>query len=153
MGRRSTKEILYIESLVRKIKEEENETSPTEIGKILLEKYGKKVSKQTLLNMCSKAIPSSNGSNNDQDIELEYEDNPEIQKINERIQTLDSDFRNAVSVTDRCKLSNQLDSAQKSKLEMKKILREAEMLKRKTETALYIVKFGEPTVVKKEKKQ
>ncbi len=53
MGRRSSEEIENIEKIIKKIKEE-GETSPTKIAKILKEQYGQEVSKQTLLNICSK---------------------------------------------------------------------------------------------------
>jgi len=145
MGRRSSEEIENIEKIIKKIKEE-GETSPTKIAKILKEQYGQEVSKQTLLNICSKTASKENKQ--DADIELEYEDNPDIVKINERIKTLEKDFKDAVSVSDRCKLSGQLDSAQESKLKMKKILREAELLQRNSDKTQFIVKFGEPTVIK-----
>jgi hypothetical protein len=147
MGRRSSEEIANIEKTIKKIKDETGETSPTKISKILKEQYGQEVSKQTLLNICSKTnvVKEQGGTLG---IELEYEDNPDIIKINERIKTLEKDFKNADSVSDRCKLSGQLDSAQESKLKMKKILREAELLQRNSDKTQFIVKFGEPTVIK-----
>jgi Zn-dependent oligopeptidase len=145
MSRRSKEEMQYIFNLIKKIKEENPSIGPMEIGKILHDKYNKNLSKQTLLDSCNmiqirQNTPTSN-------IELEYEDNPEIIKINERIAALEIDFKNAESATDRNKYNSALNDTQKSKLEMKKILREAEMLKKNSDKAQYIVKFGEPTVI------
>lgn len=147
MAKRSKEDMALIETLIKKIMLEENETSPTKIAVVLKEKYNKEVSKPTLLSICSrykdKATPS--------DLELEYEDHPEIKKINKRIEILEKDFKGAESVSDRCRVSSQIDSAQESKLKMKKTLRETEIITANSNKAQYIVKFGDPTITKKQK--
>ena len=166
MGRRSADEISQIKGLIKKIVLEEGVDSPSIVLRILNERYNINIAKQTLLKMCSEAKSLKNEPSvvevgwNDltppsvdspiitEESALEYEDNPEIIKINQRIKVLEKDFKDAVSVNERCKLSGQLDSAQKSKLDMKKTLREADLLKRSSTIAKYIVKFGEPTVIK-----
>jgi Zn-dependent oligopeptidase len=82
------------------------------------------------------------------DIALEYENNPEIVKINERIKKLESDFDNATTAADRQKFNAALNDTQESKLKLKKILREAEMLKRTSDKKTIVVTFGTPEVIK-----
>jgi len=144
MARRSKEDIALIESLIKKIMLEENETSPSKIGIILKEKYNKDISKPTLLSIVSRFKDKTSPS----DLELEYEDHPEIKKINGRITMMEKDFKDAGSASDRCKISSQIDSAQESKLKMKKTLREIEIITANSNKAQYIIKFGEPTVVK-----
>lgn len=163
MGRRSVDEINYIKETIKKIMLNDGLTSPSMIEKVLKERYGLSVAKQTLLKMCDEVKITNSAPNVeiekqvDSDTEtvgeenqLEYETHPDIMKINRRIAVLESDFKKAVSVNERCKLSGQLDSAQKSKLDMKKTLREADLLKRSSNISKYVVKFGEPTVIKKD---
>ncbi|RPI86178.1 MAG: hypothetical protein EHM34_00340 [Nitrosopumilales archaeon] len=149
MARRSKDDIAAIESLIQKIMTEENETSPSKIGIILKDKYNKEVSKPTLLSIVSRFKNKKNQQPSD--LELEFEDHPEIIKINSRIATLEKDFKSASSVSDRCKISSQIDSAQESKLKMKKTLRETEILTANSNKAQFIIKFGEPTVIKNAK--
>jgi len=150
MARRSKEDIALIETLIKKIMMEENETSPSKIGVILKDKYNKEVSKPTLLAIVSRFKEKTKPS----DLELEYENHPEIIKINGRIAALEKAFRAAEKVEDdtrMCKLNNEIDSAQESKLKMKKTLREIEIITSNSEKAQYVVKFGEPTVVKNTK--
>ena len=174
MSRRSNSEINEIKAIVKKIMLEENITSPARIAEILKEQYWKTLSKQTLLNICteiknsglvnkveqtdtlpeltsSEPVTTPIGAATKKAIELEYDDNPEILKINERIKELEKEFNRAESTSDKCKLNSELCSAQKAKLEMKKILRETEMTRHNTEKKQYIVRFGEPTVTEKKK--
>lgn len=144
MARRSKEDIALIESLIKKIMVEGNETSPSKIGVILKEKYNKDISKPTLLSIVSRFKERSGSF----DLELEYEDHPEIKKINGRITTMEKDFKDAESASDRCKISSQIDSAQESKLKMKKTLREIEIITANSNKAQYIIKFGEPVVIK-----
>jgi len=172
MSRRSNSEINEIKAIVKKIMLEENITSPARIAEILKEQYWKTLSKQTLLNICteiknsglvnkveqtdtlpeltsSEPVTTPIGAATKKAIELEYDDNPEILKINERIKELEKEFNRAESTSDyrkKCKLNSELCSAQKAKLEMKKILRETEMTRHNTEKKQYIVTFGEPKV-------
>jgi hypothetical protein len=166
MGRRSSGEIIEIKEIIKKIILEEHVTSPARIAEILREQYWKTVSKQTLLNMCSEIknaglvttvehveetqevtpIEPTMSATTKKAIELEYDDNPEILKINERIKELEKEFNRAESTSDKCKLNSELCSAQKAKLEMKKILRETEMTRHNTEKKQYIVRFGEPKI-------
>jgi hypothetical protein len=129
---------------------EENETSPSKIGEILEEKYNQSISKPTLLSIVSRIKEKTKSS----DLELEYENHPEIIKINGRIAALEKAFKSAEKSEDdsrMCKLNNEIDSAQESKLKMKKTLREIEIITSNSNKAQYIVKFGEPTVVKNTK--
>lgn len=144
MARRSKDDISAIEALIKKIMLENGETSPTKIAETLKDTYNKEVSKPTLLSIVSRLKNKTKPS----DLELEYETHPEIMKINNRIATLEKDFKSAESVSDRCKISSQIDSAQESKLKMKKTLRETEILTANSNKAQFIVKFGEPTVIK-----
>jgi hypothetical protein len=150
MGRRSKDDVALIKTLIEKIMLEENETSPSKIGEILEEKYNQSISKPTLLSIVSRIKEKTKSS----DLELEYENHPEIIKINGRIAALEKAFKSAEKSEDdsrMCKLNNEIDSAQESKLKMKKTLREIEIITSNSNKAQYIVKFGEPTVVKNTK--
>jgi len=150
MGRRSKEDISFIKTLIEKIIMEEKETSPAKIDIILKEKYNKEISKPTLLSIVSKIKEKTKSS----DLELEYENHPEIIKINGRIAALEKAFKSAEKSEDdtrMCKLNNEIDSAQESKLKMKKTLREIEIITSNSNKAQYVVKFGEPTVVKNTK--
>jgi hypothetical protein len=145
MGRKSNEEMKILESMIKKIVEEHPEASSTEVAKILQDEYGKDISKPTLLGMMSHFKAKMDSSD---DLELEYEDHPEIVRINERIATLEKDFKGADNISDRCKISGQLDSAQKTKMDIKLKIQTAKIEKMKSYQAKYIITFGEPTVVK-----
>lgn len=145
MARRSNEEISSIKKLIEKIMIEDKETSPSKIEKILKDKYGQTISKQTLSNICSEIDPRI--INKDSDLELEYENHPEIIKINERIKKLEKDFDTAESATDRNKYNSALNDTQESKLRLKKAIREVEILKKNSDKAQYIIKFGTPEVI------
>jgi len=143
MAKRSKEDMALIESLIKKIMMEENETSPSKIAIILKEKYDKKVSKPTLLSMVSQFKDRTNPS----DLELEYENHPEIKKINGRITVLETDFKSADNVSDRCRLAGQIDSAQESKMKLKLEIKKREVITANSNKAQYMVRFGEPTVI------
>lgn len=148
MARRSNEEMNTIENATKQLMTEEKIDGPQNLQDKLKEKCGIEISKQTALNLFDKyknvvILPSSNI-----DVALEYEDNPEIIKINERIQKLEKDFDNAETATDRQKFNSALNDTQESKLKLKKILREAEMLKRTSDRKTIIVTFGTPEVIK-----
>jgi hypothetical protein len=64
---------------------------------------------------------------------------------------LKKEFKNAISIPDKCKLSGQIDSAQESKAKIKKILREADNIKQNTNAAKVNVYFDGPSVVESKK--
>ena len=128
-------------SLIKKICEEHNTKSPTEVGRIARTIYNESISTKILTKYCGQNVKQDS----------EFEDNPEIIEITSRIETLRDDFKKASSVADRCRLSGQLDSAQESKAKIKKLLREAEQIRRSSDKAQYIVKFGEPQVIEMKK--
>lgn len=154
MPRRSNAEMSSIENAIKQLMNEEHVDGPNKLKDRLKEKYGLDISKQTAFNLYGKyknsITTNTTGevAQNTVGVELEYEDNPEIVKINERIKKLEKDFDNATSATDRQKFNAALNDTQESKLKLKKILREAEMLKRNSDKQQWTVTFGTPEVIK-----
>lgn len=148
MARRSNEEMNTIENATKKLMTEEQLDGPQKLQDKLKEKCGIEISKQTAQNLFDKYHNAATIAPSNTDIALEYEDNPEIIKINERIRKLEKDFDNAETATDRQKFNSALNDTQESKLRMKKILREAEMLKRTSDRKTVIVTFGTPEVIK-----
>jgi len=145
--RRPKSEINVIKTHVKQILNEQPNASLATVDRLLQERHEKHVSDKTLASMVSEI--KTEIAHAPDDSTIEYDDNPEIIEINLRIETLKKDFKNAESVSDRCKLSGQLDSAQKARLELKKILSEIQLNQNNVERKTYIIKFGEPQVIKK----
>jgi hypothetical protein len=137
-----------IENATKQLMTEEKLDGPQKLQDRLKEKCGIEISKQTALNLFDKYKTKSISIQNDTDVSLEYENNPEIVKINERIKKLEKDFDNATTASDRQKFNTALNDTQESKLKLKKILREAEMLKRTSDRKTVVVTFGTPEVIK-----
>jgi len=154
VGRRTIEQMEHLNNLIKKIMLDESTSSPAKINQILKEQYNENISKQSLLNIInslSASLTQTKSDTGNSVISLEYEGHPEIKEINTRIEVLKEDFKHAESVADKCKISNELNSTQESKLRMKKTLKEAEMLQRNSDKAQYIITFGEPKVIDKAK--
>jgi|GEM_PF-3017400 len=165
MGRRKLQEVSIIKDLIIRIITENNIDSPSVIVRKLKEEYGKNVSRnfvsdtvneykksQTGYGILTENIYNAEGSEVScvAILEMEYENHPEIIKINNRIKTLQNDFDKTVSVTERCRISGQIDSAQETKLKLKKILKETEMMAEKSNKIQYVVYFDGPDVALKD---
>jgi hypothetical protein len=153
MSRKSTQEMLIMEDLVIRIITEHQEKSPSQILKYLKEEYQTSISRPTLDKILTK-LEKAELKTESKDLyvpvlEMEYENHQEIIKINLRIKTLQEDFANAESVNDRCKISGQIDSAQETKLKLKKILKETDMIAEKSKKVQYEVYFDGPLIAKK----
>jgi len=151
MGRKSSQEISIIRDLVKKIILDLKIESPARIMEVLNNEYNKKVSKPVLLKMVREIKNANLPQIVPENLELEYENHPEIIAINNRIKVLLEDFRTANTVAERCKISNQIDSAQETKLKLKKILKETEAVAERNVKIQYVVYFDGPTVAEKEK--
>jgi hypothetical protein len=150
--RKTKQEMLIMEDLIKRIMVEHDTDSPAVIKRYLQDDYQKNISKTKLLEICNKykTKPSISDSS---DLTVEYEDHPEIISINQRIKVLEGDFKIASSISDKCRLSNQIDSARESKAKIKKILKETDLLTESKNKVQYIIKFGEPSELKVDKKE
>lgn len=148
MSRRTNAEMDMIENATKQLITNGEIGGPQELKDKLKERHSFDISKQTAQSLFDKYKIVSNESKVDLDTALEYENNPEIVKINERIKKLESDFDNATTASDRQKFNTALNDTQESKLKLKKILREADMLKRTSDKKTIVVKFGTPEVIK-----
>jgi len=147
MARRSNTEMNTIEDTAKKIIKDEKLDGPQDLQEKLKSRFGIDISKQTAIKLFGKYETQPMSPPSSTDIALEYENNPEIVKINERIKKLESDFDNATTASDRQKFNTALNDTQESKLKLKKILREAEMLKRTSDKKTIVVTFGIPDVI------
>jgi uncharacterized UPF0160 family protein len=147
MSRRTNAEMGVIENATKQLMTEGDVGGPQGLKDKLKERFSFDISKQTAQSLYDKYTPQVVSSINETDNGLEYEDNPEIIKINERIRKLEKDFDNATTASDRQKFNTALNDTQESKLKLKKILREADMLKRTSDKKTVIIKFGTPDVI------
>ena len=157
MARKSVQEMKIMRDLIIRVMTEHQEKSPSRILKYLKEEYQTSISRTTLDRMLLE-INGNKLETESEDLsvpispilELEYENHPEIIKINNRIKTLQNDFNNTESVSERCRISGQIDSAQETKLKLKKLLKETDMIAEKSKKIHYEVFFDGPKVAKKE---
>jgi uncharacterized UPF0160 family protein len=147
MSRRTNAEMNTIENATKQLIAEGDVGGPQGLQDKLMERFSFDISKQTAQSLFDKYKTSVTPKLNDTDNGLEYEDNPEIVKINERIKKLETDFDNATTASDRQKFNTALNDTQESKLKLKKILREADMLKRTSDRKTIVVTFGIPDVI------
>jgi len=148
MSRRTNTEMNTIENATKQLILGGGIDGPQRLKDKLREIYTFDISKQTAQSLFDKYKTTSTSLVNNTDTGLEYEDNQEIIKINERIKKLEKDFDNATTASDRQKFNTALNDTQESKLKLKKILREAEMLKRTSDKKTIVVTFGTPEVIK-----
>ncbi len=150
MGRRSSQEISVIRDLIKKIMLELKIESPTNIMETLESKYNKKISKPILLRIVSEIKNANLTQEATSNLELEYENHPEIIEVNNRIKTLRNDFDKTESITERYRISSEINSAQETKLKLKKLLKETEVVSERGNKIQYTVYFDGPNVAKKE---
>jgi hypothetical protein len=148
MSRRTNAEMNTIENATKQLITDGGVDGPLALKDKLKERFSFDISKQTAQSLFDKYKTSVTPQLNDTDNGLEYEDNPEIVKINERIKKLEKDFDNATTASDRQKFNTALNDTQESKLKLKKILREADMLKRTSDRKTIVVTFGTPETIK-----
>lgn len=148
MARRTNAVMNTIENAVKQLMTDGDISGPQVLQDKLRERFSFEISKQTVQSLFDKYKTPATPKLNDTDNGSEYEDNPEIVKINERIKKLETDFDNATTASDRQKFNTALNDTQESKLKLKKILREADMLKRTSDRKTIVVTFGTPEVIK-----
>lgn len=148
MSRRTNAEMNTIENATKQLIAEGDVGGPQGLQDKLRERFSFDISKQTAQSLFDKYKTFTTTTQSSTDVALEYEDNPEIVKINERIKKLEKDFDNSTTASDRQKFNTALNDTQESKLKLKKILREAEMLKRTSDKKTIVVTFGTPEVIK-----
>jgi len=151
MSRRTNAEMGVIENATKQLMTEGDVGGPQGLKDKLKERFSFDISKQTAQSLYDKYKTTPMSSVNNTDTGLEYEDNQEIIKINERIKKLEKDFDNATTASDRQKFNTALNDTQESKLKLKKILREADMLKRTSDKKTIVVTFGTPDVIQTDK--
>jgi len=151
MGKRKEIEIREIRLLVDKIMVEDSIGSPIKIWRRLKDKYNKKVSMPTLLKIVSEHKTEQPTATADSI--SEYDDNPDIAKLNESLSVLERDFKNAKSNEERRKTLTAICLARESKLRMQKTLKEKDAINVKTEEKKIIVTFGTPSVLDDERRK
>jgi hypothetical protein len=142
--RRSGSELNIVKANLKNLVNENPNASLAELNRLLQERFEQRVSENTLSKMVSEikaetTAPDSNTS--------EYDNNPDIAKLNESLLAMENDFKNAKSGDDRRKIMTAICLARESKLRMLKTLRETEAIKVQAEVKKYTVVFGNPTVI------
>jgi hypothetical protein len=152
MSKKSRQFIEDVKENVRLILKDEPNASLVFIDKKLLV-TGKHVADKTLAKIVSEIknekpeteqLPATSPADS---TVYEYDDNPDIAKLNANLLVLENDFKNTKSGDERRKIMTAICLTHESKLRMQRTLKEKDAINIKKEENKIIIRFGDPSVI------